>query len=393
MNLLKLVFYIVIYIGFLSFLLQIGIPFIYILLLITLILMFRIYWIKNILKNPNFKYKIPKVLYQRYFTSNRERIEYANYLRECLIRRVRYFVITSQNKEMILPSLNISEEDKKQIVDEVQNGNEVIVSEKAYEPDWASERRYIVIKKSSPKVKFKVGRYKFFPGMNFKEFLKFSSYFSRYEKAYAHLEFPIVWVSKDNYKELLPELEIPVTEKKKIEDKVKDNKIVVVSEVAYKVEGRHWPEKFLTIGSSKKSILSNILTESIIYIFVILLSVLFSAVPMLFVLNTFPSQVYIGSNSLILWILVIVSSCCTYFIVRWAIHKKIVTSLKLTVFPVLISLFSWGLVFLSIFIFVRKADQYVSFLEPISVIVALFVPLFAVAIITKKFFFKRDLDE
>jgi hypothetical protein len=254
MILLKFLLFIVMAIGFLSFLQQIGIPFIYILLLITLILIFRIYWIKRILKNPKFKYKIPKVFYQRYFTTNRERIEYANYLRDCLIRGVRYFVITSQNKEKILPSLNISEEDRKQIANEVQNGNEVIVSEKAYEPDWTSERRYIVIKVNSPKVRFKVGRYNFFSFIvkDFKKFLKYSSYFSRYEKAYAHLEFPIVWVNKVNYKELLPELEIPDTEKKKIENEVIDNKIVIVTEVAYKVEGRHWPYKYIVFDGKKK---------------------------------------------------------------------------------------------------------------------------------------------
>jgi len=253
MNLLKFLFFIVMAIGFLSYLQQIGLPFFYILLLIVLVLIFYIYWIKYLFKNKHFKYQIPKFFPPRYFTSNSEMKEYANYLKHCRIRGGRYFVITSQNKEMILPSLNISEEDKKQIVNEVQNGNEVIVSEKAYEPDWASERRYIVIKKSSPKVRFKVGRYKFFSFIftNFKMFLKYSSYFSRYEKAYAHLESPIVWVGKDNYKELLPELEIPDTEKKKIENEVIDNKIVIVTEVAYKVEGRHWPEKYLVFDEGK----------------------------------------------------------------------------------------------------------------------------------------------
>jgi len=346
--------------------------------------------VRFITKRQYFKYQIPKFFTSRYFASDSKMKEYANYLKHCRIRGGGYFIITSQNQKMTLPSLNISEEDKTQIMNEVKNGNEVIVSEKAYESDWVLENKFFVIKKSSPKVKFKVGRYKLFPGMNFKKFLKYSSYFSRYEKAFAHLEFPIVWVSKDNYKELLPELEIPDTEKKKIENEVTNNKIVVVTEVAYKLEGRHWPEKFIVIDSNKSFLSSKILTESIVYLSIIPFSFLFSLLPMSFVPDTVLKQVYSKSNSLIICILAIISGCFTYLIVRWAIHKKIVTSLKLTVFPVFISLFFWGLFFLSIFIFVRKTDQSVSFLEPISVILALFVPLFTVAIITKKFFMKRE---
>jgi len=133
MGFLRFLFFIVMAIGFLSYLQQIGLPFLYILLLIVFSLVLYVYWVKYLLKNQNFKYKIPKFFTPRYFASDREMKKYVNYLRLCRIRGGRYFVITSQNQKMILPSLNISEEDKKKIINEAQSGNEVIVSEKAFD--------------------------------------------------------------------------------------------------------------------------------------------------------------------------------------------------------------------------------------------------------------------
>ncbi|MEO0294359.1 MAG: hypothetical protein ABIN61_09135 [candidate division WOR-3 bacterium] len=161
--------------------------------------------------------------------------------------------VTSTNYENIIKTANIPESVKEEIKKIVENGDGVLISEAAFKPGWKYPEKYVVIEsfdKKPPKVKYMCSIFRGFPGMNFIQRSRFNAYYMKYKSTKKPLLYPLVWVSKDNKEELLPELDIPKQIKKDIEKLVNKNKIVIITEAAFQPEWK-WDEKYLVFDRKK----------------------------------------------------------------------------------------------------------------------------------------------